>query len=734
MNWKNSKEKLLAILVAIAMTITIATPAMAKEEAKVAKTTLVTSQNTKTISDEELEKSIYGAINWAKQGRDKLLNEEFLTMVGTTPGDWFPIGIGRFGYKDDYEAYLKKIEENVTERYKGANKLHAAKATEWQRISLAVLAMGGDPTNIGKDPEGKPINLIADGTYNRIDKRGKPILDRQGINGLIWGLIALDSKRYEVPEGAAYTREDIINKILARQLSDGGFTLGGSTADPDITAMTVQAFAPYYNDDKKYDNGKTINQVVNEALTAISPKQTKDGDFRSWGSENVESTDQVLVALCSLGIDPLKDDRFIKDGKTLIDGIMKYKNTDGGFIHSFMSDPSNPSSKPDESNSMATEQTLYSLVSYHRFRNNMRNLYDFRSETDQSKFGVKVKDKIYEVPFTKNNNSYTIAVPEDADKLTFNNIPMGPYDKCNICLGQEVDIKNNKNIELKITDRQGIVTTYNLAINEEKDPHKEAIAKFLDEVNKLPEDITIDHKDIVEKLLKDAEALGDFQGKKEALEKLQKAKSKIQELESKKVSEDTFKEIAGKDINYIIKDKTKDGKQYSITFNGKDIENPMEFNTEISLQSQNEETIGKWADNPFIISFSHHGKLPGKATVTIESPLEDGEYSLYYYNQDTGKAELIEKIKVINGQATFSINHCSDYFIAKELKSQEEPVKEEPKPENNVTNEIHREATKGEIAPKTGDNNSAIVISIAAILSIALVFGMKNLQKKSIHK
>lgn len=160
----------------------------------------------------------------------------------------------------------------------------------------------------------------------------------------------------------------------------------------------------------------------------------------------------------------------------------------------------------------------------------------------------------------------------------------------------------------------------------------------------------------------------------------------------------------------------------------------MEFNTEISLQSQNEETIGKWADNPFIISFSHHGKLPGKATVTIESPLEDGEYSLYYYNQDTGKAELIEKIKVINGQATFSINHCSDYFIAKELKSQEEPVKEEPKPENNVTNEIHREATKGEIAPKTGDNNSAIVISIAAILSIALVFGMKNLQKKSIHK
>ena len=84
--------------------------------------------------------------------------------------------------------------------------------------------MGGDPTNIGTDENGLPINLIADGTYDR----GKTTpLGRQGINGWIWGLITLDSMRYNIPDGAYYTRDDIIIEILRQQLSDGGFALSG---------------------------------------------------------------------------------------------------------------------------------------------------------------------------------------------------------------------------------------------------------------------------------------------------------------------------------------------------------------------------------------------------------------------------------------------------------------------------------------------------------------------------
>lgn len=330
-------------------------------------------------------------IAWKKQDvgaepDEFLINDTFLELVGTTPGDWYPIGLGRLGISDNYEGYLAVIRDQVEERYCQPGKLSAAKATEWHRIALAVLASGGDPTNIGTDEKGQPIDLIADGTYDR----GKTTpLGRQGINGWIWGLIALDSMRYEIPEDAFYTRDDIIVEILSRQLADGGFALSGTISDTDITAMAVQALAPYYNSEEQYtyqrkptdtEVTKTVRAVVDEAIECLSEKQLPTGDFESWGTQNVESTDQVVVALCALGVDPLSDERFIKSGNTLLDGILRYQMSDGGFVHSFTYDPDNPTSLPDKSNTMAGEQTLYTMAALWRHQSGMRTLYDFRPE------------------------------------------------------------------------------------------------------------------------------------------------------------------------------------------------------------------------------------------------------------------------------------------------------------------------------------------------------------------
>ena len=173
------------------------------------------------------------------------------------------------------------------------------------------------------------------------------------------------------------------------QRMDGGFALSGSTADPDMTAMALQALAPYYNSEKSYvyvqkargeTVTKTVRQVADEAIDCLSALQLDTGDFTSWGTENVESTDQVTVALCSLGIDPLTDPRFIKNGNTLLDGILRYRMEDGGFVHSYTYDPNNPTSHPDCSNSMAGEQTLYTMAALWRQKSGMRTLYDFRPE------------------------------------------------------------------------------------------------------------------------------------------------------------------------------------------------------------------------------------------------------------------------------------------------------------------------------------------------------------------
>lgn len=358
---------------------------------------------------DSLEQLIDGIIEWKKSvvhsdlyEGNYLLNVEFVPDAGTTNGDWFPIGLGRYGYEDNYGAYLSVLTDQINMRYQTDEKLSKAKATEWHRISLAVAASGGDPTSIG-EYNGEPIDLIADGTYNR-GLTASP--GRQGINGWIWALISLDSKRYEVPENAFHQRQDFIVEILQKQLEDGGFALSGKVSDPDITAMAVQALAPYYNSEivyeytsekiKKPDEDgtsvyiqcqKSVRQVVDECVAWLSSVQAEDGDFYSWGMQNVESTCQVVVALTSLGIDPLMDERFITDsGNTLLDGILKYRLDNGGFVHSFTYDPDNPTSLPDEANEMASHQSLYTLVALWRNQNGMRTLYDMRPEfTDKQK-------------------------------------------------------------------------------------------------------------------------------------------------------------------------------------------------------------------------------------------------------------------------------------------------------------------------------------------------------------
>ncbi len=341
----------------------------------------------------DVEKIAQGIIDWKKADVGSspdgcLLNDGFLALAGTTPGDWYPIGLGRLGIRDNQSGYLAVIGDNVQKRYESADLLDKAKATEWHRISLAVLACGGNPRRMGADGT---IDLVADGTYNRVDANGYGILGKQGINGFIWGLITLDSLYYEVPEGAYYSRDDMILNILNRQLDAGGWALAGEEPDPDITAMVIQALATYYNSEKIYTyrnregilTSVRIREAADTALAWLSDVQLADGGYRSWGTENCESATQVAVALCSVGIDLFSDSRFIKNGNTVLDGILKFRNSDGGFLHSYFYDASNPGSLPDRSNTMAGEQALYGMAAILRYQNRQRRLYDFRPEQSE---------------------------------------------------------------------------------------------------------------------------------------------------------------------------------------------------------------------------------------------------------------------------------------------------------------------------------------------------------------
>ena len=279
-------------------------------------------------------------------------------QVGSIGGEWAVLGLARSGYEvpdSYYQDYYATVEEYV-EACDGV--LHDKKYTEYSRVIVALSAIGKDARDVAGYDLTKPL-----GDYE------KTIW--QGLNGPIWALIALDSAGYPMPENpeaeTQATRQMYIDRILECQLPDGGWSLfggteaatsGDGTADPDITGMALQALA-------KYQDQPAVARATQEALACMSEQQSDDGGFSSWGTANVESCVQMIVALCELGID-LDDPRFVKNGNTMLDNLMTFYLPGEGFLHT---------RNGSGSNQMATEQGFYGLVAAQRAREGRNSLY-----------------------------------------------------------------------------------------------------------------------------------------------------------------------------------------------------------------------------------------------------------------------------------------------------------------------------------------------------------------------
>ncbi len=281
---------------------------------------------------------------WRKTHSDML--DTVKTDELTFGSEWLVIALARSG-RDVPDSYYDSVVKAV-QSAKG--QLSEKKSTEYARTILALTAIGKDPTDVGGYDLLARLADMDDVTY-------------QGINGAIFALLALDSGKYDVPAaaegGTQVTRDGLVAYILAQQLSDGGWALSGTSADPDVTAMALQALAPYRTGDE------TVDAAVDKGVQLLSDMQLSDGGYSSWGTLNSESCAQVLIALATLGIDPVSDSRFVKNGLTVLDALLAYA-VSGGFRHTV----------DGEADAIATEQALCALTAYARLLDGKTALYD----------------------------------------------------------------------------------------------------------------------------------------------------------------------------------------------------------------------------------------------------------------------------------------------------------------------------------------------------------------------
>ena len=292
--------------------------------------------------------------------------------VGAIGGEWMVIGLARSGrtvpgVEDYYQKAVEYVQQSIDP---DTGRLHKAKSTDNSRMILALTAIGKDVTNVGG------YNLLA-------GLSDLEYVKYQGNNGPIWALLALDSGNYPVPSGGTTTRQALIDEILSVQTSDGGWAISGDRADSDMTGMALTALAPYYKKDL------TVKQAIDKAIARLSEMQDDDGGFSTTYGDGKyiatsESTAQVLTALSALGIDGDTDSRFVKNGSSVVDALLRYYVNGGGFKHIM----------DGEIDGMGTEQAYYALTAYYRFLSGKTNLYDMTDIIDMGGDVVTVEPTV----------------------------------------------------------------------------------------------------------------------------------------------------------------------------------------------------------------------------------------------------------------------------------------------------------------------------------------------------
>ncbi|MTS14640.1 cadherin-like beta sandwich domain-containing protein [Ruthenibacterium lactatiformans] len=309
-----------------------------------------------------------------------ILNEAMAQMAtnvsqpqfGSIGGEWAVIGLARGEYmaldNPYFTQYYDRIVQTVNETASSVGMdgvLHKNKSTENSRLILALSAIGKTSEKVGEWNLLKPFN------------NNFSWVTRQGINGPIFALLALDSHDYQIEDTGF--RQQCIDYILGKQLADGGWALSGSTADPDMTAMALQSLAPYCEQ-------PSVKTAVEKAVDTLSGIQKDSGGYASWGTENSESIAQVIVACTALGINPDTDPRFVKGENSAVDALLSFYDSGAKmFCHT----------KGDGGNQMATEQGVYALVAYNRLLQGKSSLYDmkdvpFTDESGQQKISATV--------------------------------------------------------------------------------------------------------------------------------------------------------------------------------------------------------------------------------------------------------------------------------------------------------------------------------------------------------
>lgn len=275
-----------------------------------------------TCDEGDLDREISKTIEYIQSSLGADTDADLAASLAEGAGagcDWYAFALSRLGYPIDLCAYADALEKKLASD-------EISGAVERQRCALILCALGR-PYDYAK---------VLDETVGKL-----------GLMSLVFGL--------HIADNSSVAASEIIGQVLSSELDGGGWAIIGQYADIDTTAMTLQALA-------RHRELPDVRDAIDRALAKMSEKQCQSGGFSSYGTENAESTAQVIIALCSLGLDPDSTDSF----KPMLNELLSYRSSDGGFSHT----------RGGVSSVSATSQALCALASMKLLCLNVGGFYE----------------------------------------------------------------------------------------------------------------------------------------------------------------------------------------------------------------------------------------------------------------------------------------------------------------------------------------------------------------------
>ena len=236
-------------------------------------------------------------LSYELQKSDKESVQEWIDSVFPTSfegvSEWYVLGLSQTG-DYDFSAYARALVQYVNEK-------EITNPVTKQKYALALLASGY--------------------SSDFVQKTADECVGKLGIMSYVYALHLAEN-------GFAPRNMDskaIVGKLLEKELEGGGFPVTGSIFDVDVTAMVLQAL-------ESFQNEENVSPVIERALTRLSEAQTENGGFINYGVENAESAAQIIIMMAALDIE-LTDNRFVKNGNTVLDALLSFQCENGGFAH-----------------------------------------------------------------------------------------------------------------------------------------------------------------------------------------------------------------------------------------------------------------------------------------------------------------------------------------------------------------------------------------------------------------